>query len=128
MKTNNLTFKTLRIALGLFLVLYALNKFFQFLPTSYGAMPAHTQDFLDAVATYLPALYIFEIIIGLFLVFNKWTPMILIVLFPLSITFLIFSFSNGSLVKAWPALVVALLNVALIINRSEQYKPLFKSN
>jgi uncharacterized membrane protein YphA (DoxX/SURF4 family) len=126
MKKNDLLFMILRISLGLFLILYALNRFFHFLPSSYGAMPEVTEDFLDAVAAYLPALYIFEIIIGLFLIFNKWTAFILIVLAPLSIAFLIFSISNGEFSKAWPAFVVGIINAILLIRRWDTYKPLFK--
>ncbi|MCW5518505.1 hypothetical protein J1N09_01550 [Aureitalea sp. L0-47] len=126
MKKNDTLFMVLRTALGLFLILYALNRFFHFLPSSYGEMPEVTQDFLDSVAAYLPALYIFEIIIGLFLIFNKWTAFILIVLAPLSVAFLIFSISNGEFSKAWPAFVVGLLNVLLIVRRWDAYKPLFK--
>lgn len=125
MSKNNSIFALLRVVLGAFLILYALNRFFHFLPSSYGAMPEITKEFLDAVAAYLPALYIFEIIIGLFLVFNKWTPFILIVLFPLSIAFLIFSISNGEFSKAWPAFIVAVINVILILKRKEKYKELF---
>ncbi|MBT8276796.1 MAG: hypothetical protein KJO39_11670 [Bacteroidia bacterium] len=126
MKKNDSLFMVARTALGLFLILYALNRFFHFLPSSYGAMPEVTQDFLDSVAIYLPALYIFEIIIGLFLIFNKWTAFILIVLAPLSVAFLIFSISNGEFSKAWPAYVVGLINVLLIVRRWDSYKPLFK--
>jgi putative oxidoreductase len=126
MEKNNTLYTVLRTALGVFLIFYALNKFFHFLPASYGAMPEVTQDFLDAVAAYLPALYIFEIIVGLFLIFNKWTPFILIVLFPLSVAFLIFSISNGELSKAWPAFLVGIINILLLLRRRETYKPLFK--
>jgi len=125
MKSNETLFKVLRTVLGLFLILYALNRFFHFLPSSYGAMPEVTKDFLDAIVSYLPALYIFEIIIGISLIFNKWTPFILIVLFPLSVAFLIFSISNGEFAKAWPAIVVAAINIILILRWKEVYKPLF---
>ena len=114
-----------RIFLGIFLIIYALNQFLHFLPTSYGQMPEDARNFLDAVVMYLPILYIFEIIIGLFLIFNKWTAFILIVLFPLSVSFLIFMFANGELAITWPALVVAALNVILIVNNRERYKTLF---
>ena len=117
--------RVLRIVLGLFLITYALNKFFQFLPAGYGEMPEPTQDFLDAVAAYLPALYIFEVILGLFLLFNKWTPAVLLVLFPLSISFLIFSVANGDVVMAWPAILVAFINIFLMWNLRDRYKPLF---
>jgi hypothetical protein len=114
-----------RIFLGIFLIIYAFNQFLHFLPTSYGQMPEDARNFLDAVVMYLPILYIFEIIIGLFLILNRWTAFILIVLFPLSVSFLIFMFANGELAITWPALVVATLNVILIVNNRERYKTLF---
>ncbi len=124
---NNQSLKTwLRVILGLFLIVYALNQFFHFLPTSYGKMPEDAMDFIYSVVVYLPFLYFFEIILGLLLVFNKWTPFLLIVLFPLSVAFLIFSISNQDLIDALPALVVAILNFTLILIEKEKYKPLFE--
>lgn len=122
-KTN--TSKWFRILLGLFLIIYALNQFLHFLPTSYGIMPENTRDFIDSVAAYLPYLYVFEIIIGVFLIINKWSAFLIIVLFPLTISFLIFNLSNNDIVKIWPTLVVAFLNIALIIINKKKYKPLF---
>ena len=119
------TYRFLRILLGLFLIAYALNKFFHFIPNSYGSMPQTAQDFLDAVVMYLPILYIFEIVLGLFLVLNKWKTFIYIVLFPLSIAFLMFSIINGDMVELWPALLVAVINIILILSRKEKYKVLF---
>jgi hypothetical protein len=114
-----------RILLGIFLIVYALNHFFQFLPTSYGEMPENTKYFLDAVVAYLPVLYFFEILIGLLLVFNKWTSFLLIVLFPLSVVFLIFVISNSDISKMWPAFIVAFLNFWLLWQHRKKYKPLF---
>jgi hypothetical protein len=125
MKKNTRSSALLRIILGLFLIIYALNHFLHFLPTSYGEMPENAKDFLDSVVIYLPALYLLEILIGLMLIFNKWVPFLLIVLFPLSVAFLIFVISNGDPSEMWPALVVALLNVLLLISEKEKYKPLF---
>lgn len=124
---NNQSIKTgLRVFLGLFLIAYSLNRFFRFLPTSYGMMPESTMDFLYAVVEYLPLLYIFEIILGLLFVFNKWTAFLLIVLFPLSVAFLIFSIANQDFLDALPAVIVALLNFVLILFEKEKYKPLFE--
>lgn len=126
MKTQKSIAHLPRILLGIFLIVYALNHFFQFLPTSYGEMPENTKNFLDAVVIYLPALYIFEILIGLLLIFNKWTSFLLIVLFPLSITFLIFVVSNSDISKMWPAFIVAFLNIWLLWMYRDTYKPLLK--
>ena len=125
MNNNQRVMRILRIILGLFLITYALNKFFQFLPAGYGEMPEPTQDFLDAVAAYLPALYIFEVVLALFLLLNKWTPAVLLVLFPLSVSFMIFSVANGDFLLAWPAILVALINVVLMWDNRARYKPLF---
>lgn len=114
-----------RLILGVFLILYALNQFMHFVPTSYGSMPEDAQNFLDAVVMYLPFLYVFEIIIGLLLVLDLWSAFILIVLFPLSVSFLIFMFADGELKETWPALFVALLNVILLLNSKERYISLF---
>jgi len=126
MKNKENIKKLLRTALGLFLITYALNQFFQFLPTSYGMMPEGARNFLDSVAVNLPALYIFEIIIGIFLIMNKWSPFLHIVLFPLSITFLIFSISNHHFGRALPAFIVAALNITLLFLNREKYRVLFK--
>jgi len=88
-------------------------------------MPADARDFIDATVIYLPILYVFEIILGLLLIFNKWTAFLLIVLFPLSTAFLIFSISNQDLSDAWPALFVAILNFTLLLFEKEKYQPLF---
>ena len=123
---NNQSLKTwLRVILGLFLIVYALNQFFHFLPFSYGTMPSDAQNFIDAAVIYLPLLYVFEIILGLFLIINKWTPFLLLVLFPLSVAFLIFIVSNQDITNAWPALLVALLNIVLLFFDKEKYQPLF---
>ncbi|MDP2688379.1 MAG: hypothetical protein Q8O62_14260 [Aequorivita sp.] len=126
MKDNQSLKTWLRILLGVFLIAYALNQYFHILPTSYGKMPEDAMLFIDAVVVYLPILYIFEIILGLLLIFNKWTAFLLIVLFPLSIAFLIFSISNQDLADALPAVIVAILNFVLMLFEREKYEPLFR--
>lgn len=137
MNMNTKSTSLLNIILGLFLIIYAANQFLHVLPTSYGDMPEFTQSYLDATAPFLPALYIFEIIIGLMLLINRWRPFILIVLAPLTINFLIFNMTNlildfstdfitENLARIWPAALVAFLNIILIFQYRDKYKPLFK--
>lgn len=114
----------IQVFLGVFLILYALNQFLHVVPTSYGKMPEITQDFLDSVVLYLPFLYIFEILIGVLLIINKWSALILIMLFPLSVAFLMFNIINGDILFLWPSILVAGLNITLIIGRKEQYRVL----
>lgn len=134
MKTK--TTNWLNIILGLFLITYAVNQFLHIVPTSYGEMPEFTQSYLDAIAPFLPALYVFEIIIGLLLVLNIWRPFILILLTPLTVNFLIFNFTNliveytgdnlaDNPGRIWPAALVTILNIILLCQYRDRYKPLF---
>jgi len=125
MKTNLKYTQWFRVILGLFLIGYALNKFFNFIPSSYGQMPEIAEEFLDSTVVFLPYLYIFEIILGLLLILNKWSGLIYIVLFPLTVSFLIFSFTNKDFSDMWPALLVAVFNIILLFSAKEKYKPLF---
>ena len=124
MKNMNST-RVVSILLGLFLIVYALNQFLHFFPMSYGQMPDFTRNFLDATLPYLPILYIFEIVLGLLFIFNKWEPFLVIVLAPLSIAFLIFNLSNGGM-NILSAAFVALLNLVLAWQYRKKYYPLFR--
>ena len=53
MEKSRPAFKFLRILLGLFLIAYALNKFLDIIPNSYGQMPEAAESFLDAVVSRL---------------------------------------------------------------------------
>lgn len=125
MKTKGGFYSLVRIVLGLFLVLYALNQFIHIVPTSYNKMPEITRDFIDSVAVYLPYLYIFEIVVGLFLIIDKWSALLIIVLIPLTVSFMIFNISNNDINTFWPAAIVAILNILLLMRYKEKYKPLF---
>jgi hypothetical protein len=107
------------------MILYALNQFLHLVPTGYDDMPEDAKNFIDSVVVYLPYLYIFEIVIGLFLIFNKWSAFIQVVIFPLSVSFLIFTFANQDISETWPALIVAAINIFLIYTDREKYRPLF---
>jgi hypothetical protein len=125
MKKDNFYVKWLRIVLGIFLILFALNRFLHFVPLSYGHMSKNAEAFIDSTVEYLPYLYIFEIIIGLLLILNKWSAFIYIMLTPLTIAFLIFSITNKDFNNMLPALFVAVFNVILLFSVKEKYKVLF---
>ena len=125
MKPKHSFYTITRVVLGLYLILYAVNKFIHIVPTSYDKMPEITRDFIDSIAVYLPYLYIFEILVGFFLILNRWTAFWTIVLFPLTIAFLIFNITNNDINTFWPAAFVAILNIFLLIKNKEIYIPLF---
>jgi putative oxidoreductase len=124
MKNNSFS-SIISIVLGAFLIVYALNQFFHFFPMSYGNMPDFTRDLIDATIPFLPALYVFEILLGLMLIWNKWVPLIAIVLAPLSISFVIFNVSNGGW-NILSAAFVAVLNLWLLYAHRQKYLPLLE--
>lgn len=124
----NSTFtKILRIILGLGLILFGLGKLihFNFIPS-----PTFTDDasiFMESLSNtgyVLRVVAIFEIFIGVLLVFNKWVPFALILLVPITINVLLFHLfldSPGLIL----ALLVVLLNGILIYKHWKSYRPLF---
>ena len=72
-----------RILLGLMVLIFGLNKFLQFMPMP--PMPEAAGDFMGALikSGYLmEAVAIVEIVTGLMLLFNRFQPLALILLFP----------------------------------------------
>ena len=123
--SNEYITKWERLILGIFLFVYGLNQFVHFIPLESESNTSEARIFLDAVRVYLPYLYVFEMLIGVLLVLDRWTSFVLVVLFPLSISFLIFNFTNQNMTNSVPALIVSSLNIYLMISRKEIYAPLF---
>jgi len=107
----------LRLALGLLLLVFGVNKFVEFLP------PFDFKQDVDAAALFqaffdsgyiLPGLVGgLEIVVGLLLVTKKWVPFALVahaVLNPANIL---------------PALLVALINTYLIYRNWNSYRSMF---
>lgn len=124
----NSTFtKILRIILGLGLFFFGLSKLIDFniMPTHiYTGEAAIFIDTLSDTGYILKVIGIFEILIGLLLLFNKWVPFALLLLAPISVNILLFHLFldiPGLIV----ALVVVVLNAILIYKHWKVYRPLF---
>lgn len=90
-------------------------------------MPAAAADFMGSMAAtgyILYAVAVFEIIIGLMLVFRFWVPFALAALVPLSLNILLFHiFLDVPGIVA--AIVVVVLNGILLYKHRAKYRPLF---
>lgn len=124
----NSTFtKILRIILGLGLLFFGLTKLIHFniMPTHiYTGEAAIFIDSLSNTGYILKAVGIFEILIGLLLLLNKWIPFALLLLAPISVNILLFHLFldiPGLIV----ALVIIVLNAILIYKHWKVYRPLF---
>lgn len=124
----NSTFtRILRLILGLGLIIFGLTKFisFGFIPEPY--FPEEAALFLESLSNtgyVLKAVGLFELVIGLLLVLNKWIPFALLLLAPITLNIFLFHvfLDTPGLIRA---LIVISLNAILIYKYWKAYRPLF---
>lgn len=116
---------TVRIILGILLIIFGSNKFLHFIP-----MPEATGsagDFmssLGATGYIFPIVGVLEVFIGIMLLLKKWVPFVIILLAPISINILLFHlFLDIPGVSA--ALLVTILNGILMYKHRKLYIPIF---
>lgn len=124
---NSMFTKIVRIALGLMLLVFGANKFFQFykLPLPESDVAQNLIANLEATEYFFLALGIIEIIFGILLLIKKWVPFVLIALFPIAMNILLFHILFSTANMAF-AILVAILDGILIYKYWEKYKPLFE--
>lgn len=120
---NSKLFLALRILLGLFVIVFGLNKFLNFIP-----MEAPTGD----AATYFGGLMasktlmlvaIVEIAAGVALILNKYGALMALILMSVSINAFLFHATLDSANIAGAA-VLLILNIAVLIGYKDKYKSL----
>lgn len=117
--------KIVRILLGLILIAFGVNKLYAFIPLPQPSPQA--ADFLSSLAStgyVLTVIAVFEIIIGLLLLFKKWVPFALLVLVPLSLNILLFHLFLD-VPSIGTAIVVVVLNGILLYKYRRKYSALF---
>jgi putative oxidoreductase len=117
--------KIVRIVLGLILIIFGANKLHPFIPLPQPS--AEAAEFLSSMADtgyVLTVIAVFEILIGLLLLFKKWVPFILLLLVPLSLNILLFHLFLDVPAIGTAALVVV-LNGILLYKHRQKYRPLF---
>jgi len=120
----NSTVKTImRIVLALALLVFGLNKFFNFMPME---APEEGTFMYALIATgyMMPLLGISETAIGLMLLLNKWKGFALAWLVPISVNIVLFHMAFDMSTIA-PAALVAVLNGVLIYANWDKFKNLF---
>ena len=127
MHTSRVTI-VLRVVLGLMLVLVGLNKFFHFMPMPPPAAPL--TDFLGAMAAtgyFLPFVGGVEFVVGILLITDRFVPLALVVLAPISVNIVLMHavLDPGGLA---PAAMIALLNLALGIAYRDRFEELLEVN
>lgn len=116
----------IRVLLGLILIVFGLNKFLQFMP--FPPMPDAAMEFMGALGKsgyIMPIVAIVEIVTGVLIIFKKFMPLALIVLFPVLLNAFLFHLFLD-LAGVGGAAVAIAMNVFLIFANKESYKELLK--
>lgn len=122
----NSTFsKILKILLGLALLVFGANKFIGFFEAP--ELPDQAESFMNSLAATGYVLYIvgaIEVLVGIFLLINKWVPFALLLLAPISANILLFHLFLD-MPGIGVAIAIAGLNIILIYKHWKSYTPLF---
>lgn len=116
-----------RYLLGVILVVFGLNGFINFLPPPEFGPAAN--DFIGALigSGYLWTLEkAVEVLVGVLLLSNRYVPLALVVLAPITINILAFHLFLD-IASIPPGLLVAILNFYLAWVYRDAYAPLFKA-
>jgi len=122
---NSKVFMVIRIILGLFLLVFGLNKFLNFLPAPEG-MSEEAGAYFGALmsAKVLPYLVgIVEVLAGLAFVLNKYGALMAIILMSVSVNAVLFHI-NLDPEGIGPALAVLILNIVVLYGYKDKYKDL----
>ena len=122
---NSKAFMVVMIFLGLFALIFGLNKFFSFMP-----MP----EMSEAAGAYFGALMstktltlvaIVEIVAGLALIFNKYGALLAIILMSVGVNAVLFH-ATLDMAGMPAAAVFLILNIVVLIGYKDKYKPMLK--
>lgn len=116
-----------RYLLALMLLVFGLNKFFGFL--SMPPMPEAAQAYMQGIGStgiLFPLLGVIYIVTAVALVANKFAPLMLLVLTPITVNILIFhaTLAPGGIL---PGLILAVLNILALFHYRTTYQPLLKA-
>ncbi len=120
---NSKVFMVLRILLGLFVLVFGLNKFLHFIPM--GEMSEVAGAYFGALTSTktITLVALVEIVAGLALIFNKYGALLALILMSVSINAVLF---HATLDPAGIAgsIVLLLLNIVVLFGYKDKYKSL----
>ncbi|MFT5627137.1 MAG: putative oxidoreductase [Glaciecola sp.] len=121
---NSKVFLVLRILLGLFVLVFGLNKFIEFLPAPEG-MSEDAMTYFGALVNSktMVLVAILEIVAGLALILNKFGALLALILMSVSVNAVLFHavLDPGNIAGA---LVLLVLNITVIIGYKDKYNAL----
>lgn len=121
---NSKVFMVIRILLGLMLLVFGLNKFFNFLPAPEGMSEEAGAYFGALMSTKTITLVaVVEVLTGLALITNKFGALMAVILMSVSVNAVMFHaiLDPGNI---GPAVALLLLNILVLYGYKDKYKDL----
>lgn len=122
---NSKVFMVLRILLGLFVLVFGLNKFLNFIPMEAPSGDAGAYFGALMSAKTLTMVAIVEVVAGIALIFNKYGALLALILMSVSVNAVLFHASLDP-ENIMGALVLLILNVAVLFGYKDKYAPLLQ--
>jgi uncharacterized membrane protein YphA (DoxX/SURF4 family) len=113
-----------RLLLGLLFFVFGLNGFFHFMPQP--AMPEPAAQFMGALVQsgyMLPLVFAVQLVVGISLLANRFVPLALILLVPVTINIIGFHLSLAPSGIA-PGILAAIFHLYLLVAYLPSYKPM----
>ncbi|MCL6272420.1 DoxX family membrane protein [Muricauda sp. 2012CJ35-5] len=123
---NSKVFLVVRILLGVFVLVFGLNKFLHFIP--FGEMPEAAMNYFGALSSThtMTMVAIVEILAGLALILNKYGALMSVILMSVSVNAVLF---HATLAPegVGPALLLLILNIAAVFGYKDRYSDMLRA-
>jgi putative oxidoreductase len=123
---NSKALLILKIIFGVLLAIFGANKFFNFMPAP-EEMPEGIMNYMTALMA-TKTMYLVgavELIAGLSLIFNKYAPLLMIILMSVSINAVLFHATLDP-ENSVGAIILLVLNIVMLYAFKNKYKDLLK--
>ncbi len=123
---NSKVFLGVRVLLGVFVLIFGVNKFFHFIPDF--EIEGDALNYFTALSKSqtLTMVGIVETIAGLALIFNKWGALMALILMSISVSAVLFHATLDPANIAG-ALVLLALNILVLIGYKDRYAGILKA-
>jgi putative oxidoreductase len=121
---NSKVSMVIRILLALMLLVFGINKFFNFLPAPEGMSADAIAYFTALTSVKLVSLIgVVEILTGLALLFNKWGALMALILMSISVNAVLYQ-ATLDMGNIGPSIGLLVLNLLVLYGYKDKYKEL----
>jgi len=123
---NSKVFMVVRILLGLFVLVFGLNKFLKFLPAF--ELTGDPLEYFSALSKShtLTLVGVVETLAGLALIFNRWGALMAVILMSVSVCAVLFHATLDP-PNIGPAVALLVLNIVVLVGYKDRYADMLRA-